>query len=408
MKILYEMKRITLAIAILACVLGDANAQLTERIILPSETDSTIDGVNNHHYAYLNTEVESLNKLLLYIPGTNANPWDYRLFKQTAANLGYHSIGISYENLVSLNIEVCPGTQDPTCHGRARREVWFEEDLHDSLEVNYNNSIINRVVKFLNYLSENYADENWQQYLLNDSTVNWEKVTIAGHSQGAGHAAFGSKFFRMNRVIMFSWVDWMYPGTNPLWITTQGLTPDSSYFGFIHTGDASIFNGIPTTWTNLGMNPYGAITNIDSIPPPFSNSHSLITSAPINQAPTQTNYHNATCVDWVTTITQSGDTLYKPVWEYLLGFVDPVLGVSDHYLNEHHFQVFPNPVKNVLNIKNEGLIEPHAIQIFSLDGRMVHSEKYRNNLDVSFLYKGVYIIDILAKNERVFRRFVKH
>ncbi|MFW5761666.1 MAG: T9SS type A sorting domain-containing protein, partial [Cyclobacteriaceae bacterium] len=192
-------------------------------------------------------------------------------------------------------------------------------DTHDSISVNYDNSILNRFLKLLNYLDTNFPTENWGQYLLNDTTVNWQSVVIAGHSQGAGHATFGSKFFEMDRVIMFSWVDWMHPGTNPSWITQPGQTPDSAYFGFIHTGDASIYNGIHTTWTNLGMNPFGEITDTDNTSPPYNNSHSLITSAPINHPPTQVNFHNATCVDWVTTITQSGDTLYKPVWEYLLG-----------------------------------------------------------------------------------------
>lgn len=302
----------------LLCVLS-AKAQLVEHQVLPSVTDININGNNPPHYAYLDNSVNPINKLLLFIPGTNATPWDYRMFQQTAANLGYHSVGLTYENLQSINIQVCPATQDPTCHGRARREVWFGEDTHDSISVNYDNSIINRFLKLLKYLDTNYPSENWGQYLVNDTTVNWQSVVIAGHSQGAGHATFGSKFFPVNRVIMFSWVDWMQPGTNPLWITQPGQTPDSAYFGFIHTGDASIFNGIPTTWTNLGMNPFGVITSIDTISPPYNNTHSLVTSAPINHPPTMVNYHNATCVDWVTTITQGGDTLYKAVWEYLLG-----------------------------------------------------------------------------------------
>jgi len=383
-----------------------AKAQLVEHQVLPSTTDSNINGNNPPHYAYLDNSVNQINKLLLFIPGTNATPWDYRMFQQTAANLGYHSIGLTYENLQSINIQICPATQDPTCHGRARREVWFGEDTHDSISVNYNNSIINRFLKLLKYLDTNYPTKNWGQYLVNDTTVNWQSVVIAGHSQGAGHAAYGSKFFRMNRVVMFSWVDWMYPGTNPLWITTEGLTPDSSYFGFIHTGDASIYSGIPTTWENLGLFNYGEITSVDNAEPPYNHSHTLITSAPIDTTATQTNYHNATVVDWVTTINPtSEEPLYKPVWGYLLNY-SPALS-AESINHTETLIIYPNPATNVLNIKDEGLIEPYAIQIFSLDGRMVHSGKYEESIDVSFLNKGVYIIGILANNERVLRRFVK-
>jgi hypothetical protein len=53
-------------------------AQLVERQILPSSTDANINGNNPPHYAYLDSSVNQINKLLLFIPGTNAKPWDYR------------------------------------------------------------------------------------------------------------------------------------------------------------------------------------------------------------------------------------------------------------------------------------------------------------------------------------------
>jgi hypothetical protein len=384
-----------------------AKAQLVEHQVLPSTTDSNINGNNPPHYAYLNNSVNQINKLLLFIPGTNATPWDYRMFQQTAANLGYHSIGLTYENLQSINIQICPATQDPTCHGRARREVWFGEDTHDSISVNYNNSIINRFLKLLKYLDTNYPTENWGQYLVNDTTVNWQSVVIAGHSQGAGHATFGSKFFEMDRVIMLSWVDWMWPGTNPLWITQTGQTPDSAYFGFIHTGDASIYSGIPTTWTNLGMNPFGSITNIDSISPPYTNSHSLITSAPINQSPTQTNYHNATCVDWVTTITTSGDTLYKPVWEYLLGYVNPVSSVDDNFLSQNEIKIFPNPSRSTISFSSGIIKEPFDVRIYNINGSLVKQESNQTIIDISQFPNGLYFLRIQNDKGITVQKFIK-
>lgn len=256
---------------------------------------------------------------MLFLPGTNAIPVDYDDVLITAAELGYHSIGLSYENLFSINLEVCPQTTDPTCHGRARREIWLGEDAHDSITVDEPNAIINRTVKLLRYLDTTHPDEGWDQYLIDGDTVDWGRVTIAGHSQGAGNATYGSKLFAMERVLMISWVDWMQPGTNPLWITSPGQTDDAAYFGFIHTGDASIYNGIPTTWSNLGMNPFGPITSVDETPAPYGDTHSLITSAPIDLPPLQSNYHNATCADEFTTRTPEGEPLYKPVWQYLLG-----------------------------------------------------------------------------------------
>jgi hypothetical protein len=321
---------ILLSLAIIYATVEKTQAQLNEYIIQPLTTDPAIDGHDADHFVYFNSEAPTLGKLLLFTPGTNATGWDYRMFLKTAADLGYHAVGLSYENLESLNIEICPGTRDATCHGRARREIWLGEDLHDSVDVDVPNSILNRITKLLIYLKEEYPDENWSQYLTPSSEIVWEKVVTSGHSQGAGHAMLGGKMFLVDRVIMFSWVDWMWPGTNPAWITSEGQTPASSLFGFIHTGDASIYNGIPTTWENLGLDDFGLIVNVDSSNPPYDNTHSLITSAPINDEPTQTNYHNATLVDWMTPInSETGESIYKPVWEYLLGREsEPVQGLA--------------------------------------------------------------------------------
>lgn len=387
------------------------NAQLIEHQILPSETDSNINGNNPPHYAYLDAGIGSLNKLLLFIPGTNATPWDYRMFQQTAASLGYHSIGLTYENLQSINLQICPATQDPTCHGRARREIWFGEDTHDSISVNYDNSIINRFLKLLNYLDTTYPSENWGQYLINDTTVNWSSVVIAGHSQGAGHATFGSKFFPAQRVIMFSWVDWMWPGVNPLWLTQSGQTPDSAYFGFIHTGDAAIYSGIPTTWTNLGMPSFGAITNVDSIPPPYNTSHSLITTAPIDRAPTQSNYHNATCVDWSTTITLSGDTLYKPVWKYLLGYVNPVSVVHNDSKGNPGLNVYPNPSQSQLTLSNLPTGFLGMVNVYSAEGQLMLSEQAAGaqfTIQTEPLKPGLYLVQVKSDHGHVITKsFIK-
>lgn len=294
-------------------------AQLVERQILPVNTDASINGSNDPHFIYVNHAVPALNKLLLFFPGTNASGQDYTLFLQTAANLGYHVIGLDYENDISVNLLVCPATRDPSCHGRARNEIWFGMNEHDSVFVNPDNSIINRLNKLLHYLTIQYPNEAWEQYLVNDTTINWQKVVTAGHSQGAGHATFASKLFEVNRVIMLSWIDWIYPGTNPTWVTAASPTPDSAYWGFVHTGDASIYNGIPKTWSNLGVLNYGPIISIDTISSPYNNTHALITSSTIDTTATQTNFHNATVVDWVTPIDPTtNQPRFLPVWEYLL------------------------------------------------------------------------------------------
>jgi hypothetical protein len=377
-----------------------ASGQISLHEITPIQTDSLITGNSVLHQARVSAEGGSLNKLMLFLPGTNASPQDYELFQETAAELGYHSIGLSYENVFSINLQVCPGTTDPTCHGRARREIWLGSDLHDSIEVDYPNSILNRLIRLLAYLDINHPSENWGQFLSEDAEINWNATVIAGHSQGAGHAAMGSKLFGMNRVIMFSWIDWIQPGMNPAWITSAGQTADSAYFGFIHTGDASIYNGIPTTWSNLGMEPFGQITSVDEVDSPYGNSHSLITSAPIDAPPTEPNYHNAPVVDWMTTYTPEGDILYKPVWKYLLGFPEQVLAVGEEE-RQTDFELLPNPAfDEVRVVLSEGTAD--LIEVFNLSGKCILRARHVDRIDVRSLKTGLFLVRVSSgENFRV-------
>jgi len=371
---------------------GLLSGQLTEHTVLPSQTDPSIDGNNNAHYCYLNDSVTPIDKLLVFFPGTNGNPWDYRMFLQTAANMGYHSIGLCYQNLASINIQVCPATQDPTCHGRARTEIWFGADTHDSIDISYPNSVINRLLKLINYLDNNYSSENWGQYLLTDTTINWQNVVTAGHSQGAGNATFGSKVFCLDRVIMISWIDWMQPGQNPNWITTPGPTPDSVYYGFIHTGDAAIYNGIPTTWNNLGMPAYGPIISADTCFPPYYYTHSLITSAPIDTSSTQVNFHNSTSVDWGTPIdTSTGLPVFLPIWQYLLGADDPVTGMQD-ITDNADIIVYPNPTKGMINISGNIPEDNNSVTVYSCIGQKLIEVRNSITIDLSDHPDGLYFI----------------
>lgn len=397
-------------ILIVALILGNVQifSRQVEYIIQPTQTDTSITGNNAAHYCYFNNTVSSLNKLLIFFPGTNATPWDYRLFQQTAADLGYHVIGLSYENLESINMEVCPATRDSTCHRRARYEIWFGQDTHDSLEINYSNSVINRLLKLLKYLDNTYPLDNWGQYLVNDSTVNWGNIVTAGHSQGAGNATFGTKYFNVSRCIMFSWVDWMWPGKNPDWIKMSGVTPDSAYFGFIHTGDASIFNGIPTTWNNLGMMPYGQIISIDTAQFPYHNTHSLITGMPIDTIPTQVNYHNSTVVDWVTPIDDiTRLPMLQPVWEYLLTLNPTTVSANDLAQNTFKIPCYPNPAENRLYFPTFFDKTGYTHQIYNSQGRNVYNKKDKSDLDISNLQRGFYLVVTSYQNRVFFTKIIK-
>jgi hypothetical protein len=66
--------------------------------VRPSETDPAITNFDGYQWAYINTNLPSRGQLLVFLPGTFAEPNIYREFLKTAANLGMHSIGLTYVN----------------------------------------------------------------------------------------------------------------------------------------------------------------------------------------------------------------------------------------------------------------------------------------------------------------------
>ena len=244
------MKRIIL-LSVLS-VITSLSVSQTEHIILPSTTDPACSTPNNNHFVYINQTLTAKNKLFLFFPGTGGVPFNQRLLLKHAANLGYHSIGLTYPNTQSIN-ELCINVSDTTCHSRARLEVFDGADRHDSINVDVSNSIKNRTLKLLQYLATTYPSENWSQYYTG-TTINWNKIIVSGHSQGGGHAGIISKLNTVDRVVMFAATDWI----NSLnryadWITWNSVTTSDKYYGFIHQQDEAInLNLQKDTWIQYG------------------------------------------------------------------------------------------------------------------------------------------------------------
>lgn len=72
------------------------------------------------------------------------------------------------------------------------------------------------------------------------------------------------------------------------------------------------------------------------------------------------------------------------------------LALSD--FNKNKFKIYPNPVKDVLNIIADEQL--NSISIYDTAGRLVVSEKSKLNINVSKLSKGLYIIKIETKDSK--------
>lgn len=293
-----------------------------ERSVQPAQTSSAITtNLSPHFVINPDPQVVAKGRLFVMLPGRLGTPSGTEDIVRIGAGRGYHAIGLTYPNDESI-VELCNSSTDPDCEGRARNEVITGENTSTLVNVNAANSIITRLTVLLQFLQTNFPGEGWGQFLDNGQP-DWDRITVAGHSQGAGHAGFLAKQVLLDRAVMFSSPGDTGMGVNgtALWLSLPNVTPASRQYGFTHTeDDLAPFRRVTASWQAIGLDAFGALFSVDGASAPFGNSHQLVTSALPNPAPTGPSAspaHGAPVVDTVTPRDAQGRPIYEPVWVYL-------------------------------------------------------------------------------------------
>ncbi len=225
-----------LLLFITSCAAHSQNNSTKVLLVNPSSTEADIKQVHSPHVALYNTGVATNHKLFLMIIGTGGAATDLRPMDSIVATLGYHAISIDYKNNVITT--VCNNSRDSACFDHFRQEIMFGTPVSDSVNVDSTNSIINRFQKLLAYLVKTDANGGWDDFYKNGK-IEWGKIVVGGHSQGAGHSAFIGQHFKVSRVLIFSGPqDYRVAFNSPaLWLSNKSATPISEYYAFLHIND---------------------------------------------------------------------------------------------------------------------------------------------------------------------------
>ncbi len=312
-------RKLTLIITLwLLGITGHSQQPANRKMVLPSTTDAAIDTFDLPHGVYFNNSAKSKNKLVVFIPGTNGNGNGAKRFSQVAADEGFHALVLSYPS--SIPATSCRTENDDNCFENFRREIIEGKDLSNLIQVNQANSIENRLQKLLSYLNKNFVNEKWGQFLTETGDINWEKLILAGQSQGGGHAPLIAKYHKVSRVIMFGGPkDYDKNNNKPAKWYSEGATPLKNYFTFNHKQDLQgcTFPQQLEILEMLGLNKFGDPVDIDKTKPPFNNSRILITDYP-GSTVTSLVAHTSVMGDSRTPLDKDGIPLFKPVWIYML------------------------------------------------------------------------------------------
>ena len=287
------------------------------RLIAPSVTDPAISTYLNAHVA-INPDpaVPARNGLFLFLVGTGGQPQNQQLIQATAAARGYHALGLMYPNTPSVG-SLCDASSDPDAHWNVRREILTGQDLSPLVAISPTECLEHRLAALLAYLAAAYPAEGWGQYL-SAGAISWPKVTVAGHSQGGGHAAVLGKLHPVARVVCFSSpADWRSAVNLPAtWYALPGATGADRVFGFSHEQDELVtLPLVLANWSALGLDAYGATVSVDASAPPYAASHRLTSNLPHAVAAAYpAPFHSAPVVDAVTPKLGDGTPAYRPVW----------------------------------------------------------------------------------------------
>ena len=252
-------------------------------LIEPIETDPDYAANEKSHYIVSSTE-PSVNKMFLFIGGSFSVPKNYQIICDFVASIGFDVISLSYPNYVAT--APLGTSSDALVFDDYRDEICFGNSVSKLVSVDQLNSIYTRTVKLLLYLNTAYPDQNWGQYLTAQDTPQWDKIIVAGHSQGSGHACYLGKEFSVDRVLMFSGPNdySTYYDAPGYWLSQNGLTPQNRQFALLHVNDEMVpFDYQVENLRALGLLGMGeSPTRADLLTSPYDNARALSIDVPAN------------------------------------------------------------------------------------------------------------------------------
>jgi predicted esterase len=211
-------------------------ASTTEPVVYeikPSETDRSIVHFDDPHVVILDRASNAAAQLVVFMPGTDGKPRNAMGLLRVVAAQGYRVVGLEYNDSPAV-VQVCP-RNPPSCSGDFRHKRIFGDGVSSVIENTPAESIVNRLVKLLQYLDQAHPGEGWSNYLQKDAP-DWSRIVVSGLSQGAGMAAYIAKREPVARVVLFS-SPWDYSSESRSlapWIGEPSVRPPERWFAEYH------------------------------------------------------------------------------------------------------------------------------------------------------------------------------
>lgn len=261
------------------------------------------------------------HQLLLWLVGTGGFGHSAQGFANLSAKLGYHVITLMYPDDVPA--AMCANDDDPKSFEKFRMAIIEGGDAsyqrgRKELSIDRAESVESRTIALLKYLQEKRPLEDWGQFLNADHKIKWDKVAIAGHSQGAGHAALIGIKHRVARVICFGGPkDYSKNFDAPAaWYSEKSATPKGRFFAFNHHQDPKGCTPEQLLMNLKALGLDGSAAEVDQDHSPFHHAHVLFTSYPVLTVDGQDS--EGAKIAHASVINTKNAERLKDVWTYML------------------------------------------------------------------------------------------
>lgn len=212
-----------------------AFTQLRVLQVDPRQTGPSIRIIHGPHLALYQADAPR-RRLMLMLEGTGASATGMRGVDSVFATLGLQVVSLDYPNTVIST--VCAHSKDTACSDHFRQEIVTGAPVSGLVAVDSVNCIISRFTALLRYLIRTDSAGRWDRFLRHGQP-RWDRIVVAGHSQGSGHAAYLGKLFGVDRVLIFSGPqDYLADlGMPSPWLKMKSATPPGHYYAFLHLQD---------------------------------------------------------------------------------------------------------------------------------------------------------------------------
>jgi hypothetical protein len=254
--------------------------------------------------------------LWIFLGGSFGKPQRQVSIIDHIASIGHWAINLRYPNDWTIG-RLSRHSATNHIHEALRLQILDGRPRSGLLDFPAPDCILNRLQKLLLWLAQRHPEQSWPEFL-DGEEPRWDRIAVAGHSQGGGHAAIMGKCIGLERVVMLAApADCVEGGEIPApWLSAKGATSAEGYFGFAHTADPAI-SRILAAWEALGLAEFGEEIAVDRQGPPFGHSHRLLTN---NVAPGG-RPHGSVAADRFIPRRGDGSSAFVDVWTYLFCLV---------------------------------------------------------------------------------------